>query len=239
MHNFSLVIGCGYTSQRDLCRCKEVLALDINKEKIFIAQKKDRNAHYVVCDARFLPLRFNCFEDVICTDILEHIVNYEKVLFNIMELKPGFIYLRYPTKTREKLLVKISRVYAEQTWGKVHVEIVDTQKVVRILQNYGYLVEIDFTSAVSTLERIFLQKTLEIFHFSYSIPDLGFITIQNEKFIHKLLIFSFSIIARIGKLSYYFWKLFKIQTLHDNYIIKACAKKRFVREIGNVENSKI
>jgi ubiquinone/menaquinone biosynthesis C-methylase UbiE len=225
MKKFSLVVGCGYTSQRDLCRCDEVFALDVDKEKILIAQKKDRNVHYAVCDARFLPLRSNCFEDVICTETLEHIINYEKVLFNILELKPGFIYLTYPTETREKLLVKISRVYAEQTWGKVHVEIVDTEKVVKLLQNYGYFVEVDFSSAESTLRRIFLQKTLEILHISYSIPDLGFITIQNEKFIHKLLIFSFSIVSRIGKLSYYFWKVFKIQTLHDSYIIKARVKE--------------
>lgn len=220
-HLFSLVVGCGYTSQRKLCKCGQIIAVDIDLVKILCAKKSDSEAFYFVCDVRFLPFRKGVFNEVICTDILEHIRTYKLVLAHILDLGPNFVYLRFPTETREKLLVKISRVYAEQIWGKIHVGIVDVQQVTTILQNHGYIVEIGLTSASSTLMRILLQKTLEIFHVPYTISDIGLMVIPNEKVLHKLLIYSSSVISHLGKLSYYFWKLSKIKTLHDNYIIYA------------------
>lgn len=226
----SLVIGCGYTSQRKLCSCNQILALDLDCDKILCAKKSDPKAFYLNCDVRFLPFREGMFFDIICSDILEHIRNYTYVLKKILQLRPIFIYLRFPTETREKLLVKISRVYAEQIWGKIHIGIVDVQKITKILESQGYIVEIELTSAGSTLMRIFLQKILEIFHITYAIPDIGLVVIPNEKSIHKLLIYFSSVIAHLGKLSYYFWKLFKIKTLNDNYIVKAKSKSFLANE---------
>jgi ubiquinone/menaquinone biosynthesis C-methylase UbiE len=60
-----------------------------------VAREKDPYAHYVVGDARALPFR-NGFYDVVCTDVLEHIINYEVVLKEIVSLMPNFIYLRFP-----------------------------------------------------------------------------------------------------------------------------------------------
>jgi hypothetical protein len=217
----SLIIGCGYTSQREMCRCDQVLAFDIDKERIFQARRKDRRAHYAVCDARFLPLRSGHFEDVVCTDVLEHIADYEKVLLNIIRLKPRFIYLRYPTETREKLLIRASRVYREQHWGKIHVTIVGTKRVTDILDKKGYEARIELTSATSTFNRLILQSLLEKLRIRYRIPDLGLVEFFEERALNRFLVFISRQIGILGNLTHLLWKYLRIATIHDNYIVRA------------------
>jgi hypothetical protein len=211
---FSLVIGCGYTSQRSSCRCNEVVAIDIDKEKILRAKEGDRDAHYVVCDARSLPLRSGCFEDLVCTDVLEHIADYREVLFNIAELEPRFIYLRYPTETREKLLIKGSRIYREQHWGKIHVTIVKTRRVVDVLERKSYNVEVEFALATSTFTRLILQGILELFGFKYKIPDVGLLSFSEDRSLFRFLVFL------SGYLGYLMGHVTRF-LIHDNVILYA------------------
>lgn len=221
MTDVSLVIACGYTSQRELCKGKEIVAFDIDSKKILSAKKIDQSAHYVVCDALFMPFKNRVFNDIVCTDVLEHIVNYEAVLNSILELKPKFIYLRFPTEAREKLLTRFSRVYKSEHWGKIHVRLVDVRSVVQTLLDHGYIVDIDLTSARSTLQRIFLQKTLEILRIPYKIPDVGLVEFPTENLVYKFIVQASTIMGTFGIVSRLIWKFFRVQTLHDNYIISA------------------
>jgi hypothetical protein len=218
---FSLAIGCGLTSQRDLCKCDEIVGVDIDKKKIFEARKSDQLAHYVICDARFLPLRPGRFEDIVCTDVLEHIAEYERVLINMVKLKPHFIYLRYPTEVREKLLIKGSKVYREQHWGKIHVTIVKTEKIVNLLKEEGYEISVGLTPATSTFNRLILQVLLEKLGIRYEIPDLGFISFSENRRLYRFLAWVSSLMGSIGYLTYFLWRYLKIATIHDNYIVRA------------------
>jgi len=220
MTGFSLVIGCGYTSQRSLCRANSIVCLDIDIEKIIIARKKDPFAYYIVCDARALPFREGAFYDVVCTDVLEHIINYEVVLKEIVKLKPKFIYLMFPTEAREKLLISCSKIYREEHWGKIHVRIVDVKEVAKFLLEHGYIVNIELTSASSTLQRIFLQKLLETFDVPYKIPEIGLVEFKATHLLKFLVLLSM-VIAQFGSISYFIWKFLRVQTLHDGYIISA------------------
>ena len=59
----SLIIDCGCTSQRDICRCDRVLVFDIDKERILQARRNDQNAHHAVCDVLFSRLCPSQIED--------------------------------------------------------------------------------------------------------------------------------------------------------------------------------
>jgi len=218
---FSLVIGCGYSSQRSLCRSEEIVATDIDTLKINKAKRQDRNADYIVCDALFLPLRSNFFYDIICTEVLEHIATYEKVVYNIVELKAEFIYLRFPTEAREKLLIKASKVYREQVWGKNHVRIVEPVKVIDILEKSGYEAHKDLTHAVSTLVRLLLQSLLEAIKCNYEIPEIGLVNFPEERPLFRVIVRMSSILGQFGRITHWIYRLFKLQTLHDSYIIFA------------------
>jgi len=190
-------------------------------KKVKIARRQDSRAHFIVCDALFLPFRSNSFNDIVCTEVLEYIPSYKKIIHNITKLAPKSIYSSFPTENREILLIKASRVYRERHWGKIHVRIVDVRSVVQTLLDHGYIVDIDLTSARSTLERIFLQKTLEILRIPYKIPDVGLVEFPTENLIYKFIVQASTIMGTFGIVSRLIWKFFKVQTLHDNYIISA------------------
>ena len=224
---FSLVVGCGYTSQRDKCETDKIVATDIDKEKILVAKKKDSQAYFVVCNALFLPFNFkaNVFEDVICTDVLEHLKEYGRVVRNLIELNPNKIYLRFPTREREALLAKVSKVYRTQHAGKIHVAIVKLDYVVDTLKNSGYEVRVDVTPATSTFTRCFLHSILEKFKIEYQIPELGLVTFSQKKLFLNILIRVSIIFGQLfGYIPYLLWKVLRIRTIHDNYII-TCVKK--------------
>jgi hypothetical protein len=210
-----LVIGCGYTSQRDKCLTDKVVATDIDRGKISVAKKGDPKAYFVVCDALSLPFKANVFEDVICTDVLEHLREYKKAILEIINLNPNKIYLRFPTKEREALLARVSQVYRTQHLGKIHVTIVDPHWIVEILEKRSYDVKIEVTDASSTLARCFLHSILEKFKIEYQIPEIGFINFFAKKKYYYILIYASAFFGKIfGYLPYLLWKVLKIKTVH-------------------------
>jgi hypothetical protein len=220
---FSLVIGCGTTSQRSLCRCSSLVAIDIDKKKLSIAKEKDPYAYYIVADACSLPFRKGCFWDVVCTDVLEHISSYGKVVREIGELCPRFVLLRFPTEVREKLLVKASRVYREQHWGKIHVTIVNLDEVVNILDKFGYKISLKLTSASSTFTRIILHGILEKLNIKYQIPEIGLVKFKEQKRSYEILTYFCVFLGLLMSLPYYvLWRFFRLKTIHDGCIV--CAK---------------
>jgi len=221
MRNLSLVIGCGYTSQRNYCKTSQVVALDIDRRKLIHARSQDSKAYFILCDANFLPFKPKSFFDVVCTDILEHVTTYENVVKEIVRLGSSILYLRFPTAEREKLLVKASKVYRKYHWGKIHVRLIDPNKMSAMLKS-RYIIHLIPTPAFSTFQRLFLHKMLEIFGFQYAIPDVGLIIIPDQKFIHKFIIYLSFIFGQLfGYPSYCIWKFLRIKTIHDNYIVHA------------------
>lgn len=222
--SLSLVVGCGFSSQRNLCKRQGIVAVDIDKEKIVLAKKADPQTHFVVSDARFLPLTPGFFGDIVCIEVLEHIVNYELALLNIVRLRPREIYLTFPTELKEKLLVKTSKVYREQHWKTVHVAIVQPRKVVSILKKHGYQVKVDVRPGSMALIRATMSTIFDLSNFDYEIPEIGFVSFRQEKLLYRLIALLSTVFGLIlGRILYVPWKLFKIKTLHDSYIIRAHA----------------
>jgi hypothetical protein len=234
MKKFSLVVGCGYTSQRGLCRSKEIVATDLDKAKIKKAKRQDQKADYVVCDALFLPFKSDFFNDIVCTEVLEHITAYEKVIHDIAELRARFIHLSFPTETREKLLIKASKVYREQVWGKDHVRIVEPTKVIDVLESYGYEVHKDLTHGVSTFVRLFMQPLLEAIKCNYEIPEIGSFHFLQERPLYRFIDRAASMLGQIGHVTYWIYKLFGLETLHDSCLIFA----KYHEKAASIQKSK-
>ena len=217
-----MVVGCGFSSQRNLCKSQEIVAVDVDKEKIVYAKRDDPQADFIVSDGRFLPFRSDLFDDVVCIEVLEHIVNYEHALLSIVMLRPREIYLTFPTELKEKILVKTSKVYRKRHWKAVHVAIVQLHKVVSILEEHGYEVKVDVRPGSMTLIRATMSALFDLFKFEYEIPETGFVSFQQEKLLYRVVVFFSTVFGLIlGRLLYIPWKLFRMKTLHDSYIVRA------------------
>jgi len=164
-------------------------------KKVKIARRQDSRAHFIVCDALFLPFRPNSFNDIVCTEVLEHIPSYKKIIHNITKLAPKSIYLSFPTENREILLIKASRVYRERHWGKIHVRIVSTSEVINILKNYGYEVQIKRLQGTSTLHRLLAQSVLERINCDYDIPEIGFVSFRHTRLLYRFIVYVSGLLA--------------------------------------------
>ena len=68
-----LDVGCGYQPYRCLFGNSRYLGLDLSLER----------RPTVVGDARFLPFKDGAFDGIICSEVLEHVFEKEKVLEEI------------------------------------------------------------------------------------------------------------------------------------------------------------
>lgn len=67
----------------------ECVGVDAYKPAIMYAQKKYKNIRFIVSDAHKLPFPNNTFDLVICTEVLEHVINPAGVMDEIKRvLKP-------------------------------------------------------------------------------------------------------------------------------------------------------
>jgi ubiquinone/menaquinone biosynthesis C-methylase UbiE len=81
-----LDLGCGPGIFLDIFHGKTVIGLEKNKEKI----KKISKGLLINADATNLPFKNGVFDGVLCTEVLEHIKNYKKVIYEISRVtKPG------------------------------------------------------------------------------------------------------------------------------------------------------
>jgi len=83
-----LDVGCGYQPYRCLFKTSHYVGLDISLER----------RPTVVGDARFLPFKDGAFDGIICSEVLEHVFEKEKVLEEIRRvLRPkGWVILTAP-----------------------------------------------------------------------------------------------------------------------------------------------
>lgn len=83
-----LDIGCGYQPYRRLFRTNRYVGLDISLER----------HPMVVGDARFLPFKDNTFDGIICSEVIEHVFEKEKVLEEIRRVlrAGGWVILTAP-----------------------------------------------------------------------------------------------------------------------------------------------
>ncbi|NIM03347.1 methyltransferase domain-containing protein [bacterium] len=84
-HKKILIVGCG--SEKDLSITRErIIAIDISSIAIKIAKKRFPHNTYFVADACYLPFANNFFDCIVCSEVMEHVVDSNKMLFEFQRV---------------------------------------------------------------------------------------------------------------------------------------------------------
>ena len=75
-----LDLGCGTGLITRHVNCREIIALDINQWAVKKAKSRLEHIKFVVGDAENLPFKSDSFDIIICTDVLEHLLNPKQSL---------------------------------------------------------------------------------------------------------------------------------------------------------------
>ena len=108
----------------------DVFGFDMSKDDVqkalnnfdeFNENSSSKSCSFGVTDARKLPFGDNSFDYVICSEVLEHIIEYEDVILEINRiLKPGGTFAAsVPKFFPEWICWKLSKAYQEMPGGHV------------------------------------------------------------------------------------------------------------------------
>ncbi len=106
-HKTILDLGCGVGScTSSLSRFGTVIALEISKNKLETAKINYGQGSFVLGDAQCLPFRRNCFDVVVIKDVLEHIMDDERVISEVAQVSKNgsSIILYVPVSLKEATL---------------------------------------------------------------------------------------------------------------------------------------
>lgn len=82
-----LIIGCGSEDDMEIIPANcEGIGIDISEEAIEQSQEKYPRFKYYVANATNMPFDENSFDYVVCSEVIEHIPNNEKVLSEIKRI---------------------------------------------------------------------------------------------------------------------------------------------------------
>jgi SAM-dependent methyltransferase len=144
-----LDLGCGEGRHAlEACRlCDvEVIAADLNATDLCtIRERRDalqpapdnQELHVVVANALCLPYPDHCFDRVICSEVLEHLPDYDSALLEIQRvLKPGgLLAVSVPRFGPEWICWSLARGYRETPGG--HVRIFKRSELLRAVGRHG------------------------------------------------------------------------------------------------------
>jgi SAM-dependent methyltransferase len=96
MRKVSLDVGCG-DKPRGTVNCDLYLNQTFHRENR-TRINLSRIPNFVKCDAQYLPFKSNCFEEVICSHLIEHVKNPYLLLDELMRVckSKGIVYLSLP-----------------------------------------------------------------------------------------------------------------------------------------------
>lgn len=129
--------------------------IDIYSSAIIYGKQKYRNLRLLRADAHKIPFRKNSFDLVICTEVLEHVINPEKVLKEIKRvLKPdGIAIIEMDTGNLIfKFIWYIWTNIFHGVWRNSHIHIFNIRKLEKMIEKNGFFVEkniFNFTMAVA------------------------------------------------------------------------------------------
>ena len=110
----------------------DVFGFDMSRDDVLKAKENfkdfdedslDKSCTFGVTDARKLPFRDSSFDYVICSEVLEHIIEFEEVIEEINRiLKPGGVFsASVPKFFPEWICWKLSKAYQEMPGGHVRI----------------------------------------------------------------------------------------------------------------------
>lgn len=103
-HDRILDIGCGEGNLTSIIGrlSTEVVAIDISVNAVKFARKKFGRAHFIVADAEALPFRSYVFDATVASEIIEHVLHPESLLYEMRRVTKinGYMILSTPNKDR-------------------------------------------------------------------------------------------------------------------------------------------
>lgn len=123
-----------------------VVGVDINSRDVRTAQQRHQppaegsaaSCFFAVADGFGLPFPSACFDQVICSEVLEHVHDYPKLLAEIHRvLKPGGkLAMSVPRAWPERICWRLSRAYHQVAGG--HVRIFNATQLRRQIERTGF-----------------------------------------------------------------------------------------------------
>jgi SAM-dependent methyltransferase len=146
-----LDIGCGSGRHTaEAYRCNGITAIGADRNREDLAAARDRLAYHdrlkvhgggawclAAADALALPFRDQVFDVIVCSEVLEHILDHQRAMREIVRvLKPGgALVVSVPRWLPEKICWALSREYHQANQG--HVRIYRTKPLRRMLEKRG------------------------------------------------------------------------------------------------------
>ena len=146
-----LDIGCGsgrHTCGAYQCREVSVIGSDLNCEDLYKAKERllfhDKLGEHgggawalSAADITCLPFKSNCFDLVICSEVMEHIPDQHGAVRELVRvLKPGNdLVVSVPRYWPERLYWALSKDYANSNQG--HIRIYKSAGLTRLLEGHG------------------------------------------------------------------------------------------------------
>jgi len=119
-----LDVGCGSGTivKRLLKREKKAIGIDIGKKFVDFCQSKYKSAIFCEADAQFLPFSSECFDTIVCSEVMEHLENPEKALkeFNRVLRPRGKLILTTPN-------ISFLWAFVEAIWTRIRKKMLETR----------------------------------------------------------------------------------------------------------------
>ena len=121
----------------------KVYGVDISHKAIDEAKRKLPLGEFKVADATGIPFRSNFFSAVFCLEVLEHVDDPVKVLFEIKRVlkKGGYVVMLVPTdNTLFRIIWRIWTLYYP-VWRHAHVQSFTGESLEKAIKNAGLRIE--------------------------------------------------------------------------------------------------
>lgn len=118
-----LDVGCGSGTivKRLLKKGKSVIGVDIGKQFLSFCQSRYRDAIFCGADAQYLPFSDNCFDAIVCSEVIEHLNNPEESLKEFERiLRPnGELVITTPN-------ISVRWAFLEAVWTRIRRKMLET-----------------------------------------------------------------------------------------------------------------
>ena len=126
-----LEVGCGsghYISYLKNTGFRLLVGVDISYQKLRYLKEVVGKAELIVCDAQQLPFNQNCFDLVLCSEVIEHLIKPESALKEISYVCSKLTVISTPTKTTfYRLLLQYLGI--KKNYGGTHIRELSQQEL--------------------------------------------------------------------------------------------------------------
>lgn len=141
-----LDVGChsGLFTEKVVAKLKpsEIYGIDVSNGAILKAKKRVKKGNFQVADAHKLPFRTNYFDVVICLEMLEHVDNPVKVMYEIYRVmkKGGYGIVLVPSDNLLFRFVWFLWNIKYPVWKHAHVQSFQNSSLENLVKTVGFKV---------------------------------------------------------------------------------------------------